>query len=547
MQALFVLITAMAISMVVLPLMVRLSPYIGMMDQPDARKVHSTPIARVGGIAIVLGALTPLAVWLPMSDLLHAYVIGSLVLFGFGALDDQRELGHYVKFIGQFIAVGVAVFYGGLTIERIPFLASESLPPSVGVPFTIFAMVGMINAINHSDGLDGLAGGESLLSLLGIAFLAYQAEEGSNQAVMIACAVMGGVIGFLRYNTHPAKVFMGDSGSQFLGFTLAFLAILLTQQVNTALSPALPALLLGLPIIDILAVLFLRAKGGMNLFRATRNHIHHRLLDRGFSHQSSVVVIYSTQAFFVLSALALTYEADWIILLLYGLVCSTVFILLTRAEQIGWKLQPDLSMAMASLLVNKTNSKIGLLFRVGEWQFLLIRVLIPFLLVYVSLAIPSVSRDFAIISVLLVIVLMLDLLFGRSGRSIIQQGSVFICSIFMVYLSSLHFSSSLEAYKIVEIVIYALLAGSIAITLKLAKGLAFKTTSADYLTLFIVLLVGFFQDIHFLDVNLAEVTLKSVIVLYGCELVGNQNSDRWSMLNIAVLIAFGMLALRGLL
>jgi len=545
MQALFVLLTAMTISMVVLPLMVRMSPYIGMIDQPDARKVHSTPIARVGGIGIVLGTLAPLLVWLPMNDLLHAYILGSLVLFGFGALDDQRELGHYVKFIGQFIAVGVVVFYGGLTIERIPFVSPESFPPSIAVPFTFFALVGMINAINHSDGLDGLAGGESLLSLLVIAFLAYQADQSINQVVMIACATMGGIIGFLRYNTHPAKVFMGDSGSQFLGFTLGFLAILLTQQVNTAMSPALPALLLGLPVIDILAVLFLRAKSGINIFRATRNHIHHRLLDRGFSHQASVVLIYSTQAFFVLSALALTYEADWIILMLYVVVCSAVFILLTQAEHKGWQLKTE--GGMTSPLLRHAKQNIGLLPRIGEWQFLLVRILIPLLLVYVSIAIPSVSQDFGIISMVLILVLTLDLVFGRTERSIIQQGSVFVCAIFMVYLSSLHFSSSLEANRIIEVVIYALLAGSIAATLKLAKELEFQTTSADYLTLFIVLLVGFFQDIHFLGVNLAEVALKSVIVLYGCELISSQNHGRWNILNIAALVVFWMLVLRGML
>ncbi len=542
MQALFALITAMTISMVVLPLMVRLSPYIGMMDQPDARKVHSTPIARVGGAGIVLGSIVPLLIWVPMTDLLHAYVMGSIVLFGFGALDDHRELGHYVKFIGQFIAVGIVVFYGGLSIERIPFIPAESFPPSIGVPFTFFAMVGVINAINHSDGLDGLAGGESLLTLLGIVFIAYQAEGGINQVVMIACAVMGGIIGFLRYNTHPAKVFMGDSGSQFLGFTLAFLVIVLTQQINTALSPALPALLLGLPVIDILAVLFLRAKGGMNLFRATRNHIHHRLLDRGFSHQASVVAIYSTQALFVLSALALTYEADWVILMLYGLICGAVFISLTQAEQRGWKLQR--SEEPASLSPGHAARKIGWLSKIEVYPFLFIRLVIPLLLIYVAVAIPSVSRDFAITSALLAVALSLDLLFGRTGRSIIQQGSVFICAIFMVYLSTLHLPENMGS---IEVVIYSLLAGSIAVTLKLTKGLEFKTTSADYLTLFTILLVGFFQNINFLGVNLAEIALKSAIVLYGCELISNQNAAQRDLLNSAVLCAFGILALRWIL
>ena len=541
MHALFVFITAMAISIVVLPIMVRLAPYTGMMDQPGARKVHARPIPRVGGIGIVLGALAPLLAWAPMDNLLLAYVIGSLVLFGFGALDDSRELGHYVKFIGQFIAVGMVVFYGDLTITRVPFLDPQPLPPSIGVPFTVFAMVGMINAINHSDGLDGLAGGESLLSLLGIAFLAYQAEAGANQAVVAACAAMGGIVGFLRYNTYPAKVFMGDSGSQFLGFTLGFLAILLTQRINTALSPALPALLLGLPVIDILAVFYLRAKGGMNLFRATRNHIHHRLLDRGFSHQASVVLIYSTQAFFVLSALVLMYEADWIILGLYLGVCSLVFILLTRAEHSGWRVADTAVMPGAP-----GSWQAALLARIGRWQFSFIQIWIPLSLVCLSLVIPDIPRDFAVISAVLAIAMALDLIFGNEGRSVVRQGSVFVSAMFVVYLYTLHFPPEAEGYKVAEIGIYAVLGISIIITLKLAKGIEFQTTSADYLTLFIVLLVGFFKDIQFLGVNMAEVVVKSVIVLYGCELISNRSAGRWTWLNLASLGSLGVLALRGL-
>ena len=543
MHALLVFITSMAISIVVLPMMVRVAPYIGMMDQPGARKVHYKPIARVGGIGIVLGALVPLLAWAPMDDLLRAYIIGSLVLFAFGALDDSRELGHYVKFFGQFIAVGLVVFYGDLCITRVPFIEPESFPPSVGIPFTIIAMVGMINAINHSDGLDGLAGGESLLSLLGIAFLAYQAGAEINQAVVIACATMGGIVGFLRYNTHPAKVFMGDSGSQFLGFTLGFLAILLTQRVNTALSPALPAFLLGLPVIDILAVFYLRAKGRMNLFRATRNHIHHRLLDRGFSHQASVVLIYSTQAFFVLSVLILMYEADWIILGLYLGVCALIFIALTWAERTGWQAHNVAVMGDAS---NQAIEQQGVLSRIGKWHFTFIQILIPLLLVYLSLVIPTIPRDFAVISAVLAAVMVLDILFGSEGRSVIRQGSVFVSAMFVVYLCSLHVSQVLGAYKVAEIAIYALLAISIIATLKLAKDIEFQTTSADYLTLFIVLLVGFFKDIQFLGVNMAEVVVKSIIILYGCELISNRNRGRLNGLNLASLGALGILAFRGL-
>ena len=193
-----------------------------------------------------------------------------------------------------------------------------------------------MNAINHSDGLDGLAGGESMLSLIVLAFLAFVGDNGT-VAVVIACATMGGVLGFLRFNTHPAQVFMGDTGSQFLGFTLAFLAIYLTQVCHPALSNALPLLMLGLPIVDILAVLYLRIRQNTNWFKATRNHIHHRLLDRGFNHYESVIIIYSIQALLVISAIFLRYQNDWWVTAWYLPVCASVFVLLVIAEKMNWQ------------------------------------------------------------------------------------------------------------------------------------------------------------------------------------------------------------------
>ena len=169
------IVIAVAISMAVIPLMWRLAPRLGMIDKPDPRKVHSVPVARVGGWGIVLGTLAAIVLLLPIDRLLGAYLAGSLVLLGFGALDDSREMGHYSKFLGQFVAVGLIVFAGGLHISSMPFLSHGALPDMIGIPFTFFAMIGMINAINHSDGLDGLAGGESLTTLVAVAFLALAA------------------------------------------------------------------------------------------------------------------------------------------------------------------------------------------------------------------------------------------------------------------------------------------------------------------------------------------------------------------------------------
>ena len=261
MSFLFALLTALVISMVVIPMMIRLAPRIGMVDHPDPRKVHAKPIPRAGGVGIVLGALAPLVLWLPIDGLLGAYLFGALVLLAFGAWDDIQELGHFVKFIGQFIAVIAVVYYGGLHVTHLPFVDGE-LTESTGKIFTVFAMVGMINAVNHSDGLDGLAGGLSLLSLSAMAYLAYLSGRDASFLIIVALAALGGILGFLRYNTHPASVFMGDGGSQFLGFTVGFLAVYLVERVNTAVSPALPALLLGLPIVDILAVFTQRVPTG---------------------------------------------------------------------------------------------------------------------------------------------------------------------------------------------------------------------------------------------------------------------------------------------
>ncbi|MEQ9379688.1 MAG: MraY family glycosyltransferase, partial [Pirellulales bacterium] len=331
MNGLVFLVLGVVLSSLAIPVAIRLAPLLGMVDEPDARKVHVAPIPRVGGVGIALGTLVPLAVLMPWDPLLQAFVIGSLTLFIFGAWDDAVELSHWVKFVGQFAAAITVVFYGGLWVERFPFLGGEVLSPEIGKPFTVFAMVGVINAINHSDGLDGLAGGEALLSLIVIGFLAVAADD--SFGVVLSCAVAGGILGFLRFNTHPAQIFMGDAGSQVIGFALGFLAVYLTQIAHPALSPALPLLLIGLPIADINAVFYLRITGGMNWFRATRNHIHHRLLDLGFEHYETVIIIYSVQALLAGSAVLLQYTSDWLVCLMYFGTVVLLFTFLTLAER----------------------------------------------------------------------------------------------------------------------------------------------------------------------------------------------------------------------
>ncbi|OGC95594.1 MAG: hypothetical protein A2W25_01020, partial [candidate division Zixibacteria bacterium RBG_16_53_22] len=431
MTYLLTLITAMVVSMVLIPLMARLAPRIGMVDRPEARKVHVKPIPRAGGVGIVLGALVPLVLWLPFDDLFVAYLFGALVLLAFGAWDDIQELGHYVKFIGQFAAVIAVVYYGDLYVTQLPFM-DAGLSESAGRIFTVIAMVGMINAVNHSDGLDGLAGGMSLLSLSAMAYLAYLSDGEGSFLIIVALAALGGIVGFLRYNTHPATVFMGDGGSQFLGFTAGFLAVYLMEHVNTAASRALPALLLGLPIVDILAVFAQRIYHGMNWFRASKNHIHHRLLALGFDHYESVVIIYSVQTLFVVSALFMMYESDTLILSLYLGVCALVFAFLIVAERNKWRAHRSKRRTGLAKIVDSI--KKHRLFATIPMRF--VSVAIPVLFVVIGLIASEVPRDLGVVSAILAAILLLYQALQRDKDTTVLQVVTYVTAAFVVYLQT---------------------------------------------------------------------------------------------------------------
>ena len=536
------LITALVVSMSIIPIMVRLAPRLGMMDRPDPRKVHATPIPRVGGVGIVLGALVPIAMWLPLDALSGAYLFGALVLLVFGVWDDVCELGHYVKFIGQFIAVAAVVYYGDLYVTHFPFMGLEMISDSIGRPFTVFAMMGMINAINHSDGLDGLAGGISLLSLSCMGYLAFLADGSGSMLIIIALATMGGVFGFLRYNTHPAKVFMGDGGSQFLGFTLGFLAVFLIEKVNPVLSPALPALMLGLPVADILAVFAQRVYHGMNWFRATKNHIHPRLLELGFDHYEAVVIKYSIQTLFVVSAIFLGYESDLLILAIYLGVCSLVFISLTAAEHKNWR---EHGPGRESRLTRAIRAvKEHDLFSVAPVRFVAIAVPSSFLLV--SFGVKTVPRDFGVVSAVLAAIMLLYLVLRGRKDSIVIQAIIYATAAFVVYLETKFIGERALLLNAAETVYFLAIAAAIGLAIRYAQEKQFRTTPTDYLVVFIVLFAGLLLHNTPDKADIGYMAVKLIIIFYGCELIIVRLQDRWNVLNSSTLASLAVLAVRGL-
>jgi UDP-GlcNAc:undecaprenyl-phosphate GlcNAc-1-phosphate transferase len=530
---------ALVLSMMLVPLSMRLAPMLGLMDQPDARKVHAKSIPRVGGIGIVIGALAGVLFWMPPEPLYWSFIFGTLVLFLFGLLDDRYETGHYTKFVGQFIAAGLVVFYGGLYVERMPFLAPRLVEPWLGQVFTLFALVGLINAANHSDGLDGLAGGLTLMTLVAVAVLASQA--GGTEAVLLSLAVMGSVLGFLRFNTHPASVFMGDSGSQFLGFASGFLVVLLTQHVNPALSPAIVALLLGLPVVDILAVFYLRASAGMNWFRATRNHVHHRLLDLGLSHQTTVVAIYGIQLLFICSAFPLRYQSDASILLVYGLIVAALFAGLVWLER-------GAGSGSVGALVGKANSAVSLLRRtrlLDRGPIFLLAVLVPLYMLSTAMTVSTVPSDFGLLSVILLLVGSTILLFARRERSDVTATVVFAAGVFCVYLCANNPPAVIPDLPLVRKVFFALLAATVLLSLKFAMDAGFRTTTMDYLAVSLVILVSIFPMPEVLGGQLAAVAVKVILLFYACEILLTCGAVIGATLVGASAVTLGILALRG--
>lgn len=538
---------AMGISIAVIPVISPLAEYLGLIDQPDqVRKVHLEPIPRIGGWGVALGALVPLIFLVEIDPLVQSYVVGSLALLVFGTWDDAHEAQHYTKFLGQFIAVGVVVFHGGLWIEQLPFFGIDSISPWIGMPFTFFAIVGMINALNTSDGLDGLAAGESLLTLIVIVFLAYIAE-GTN-AVIISMATIGGILGFLRYNTHPARVFMGDAGSQFVGFTLGFLAVLLTQRVHPSLSPAITLLFLGLPIIDIIATMVVRTMRGQSLFHADRNHIHHRLLVLGFKHYETVIIIYLIQAVLVISAIFLRYEHDTVVIGFYLSIAIAIFSLLTYAERRNWRFDRGyglLSRVTPLVTAIRENTKLALVpFRIVQWA-------VPLYILVSTLWVATVPRDFGVVAAVLFVLVGLELTFRPRARTLSIRGGIYVVAIFSVYLmvdQPQYMSSYLGVFNAFFFVILAL-----AISLTVPNivhnqdGDRFEVTPMDYLIVFGVMTIGIFGSRFLQMQELCMVMVKAIILLYGCELLISRLGQRWNELNVTAVAALGILGMRGLI
>jgi UDP-GlcNAc:undecaprenyl-phosphate GlcNAc-1-phosphate transferase len=312
----YILIFSIALLVAVLatPFSIFLARCWGAIDYPGGRRIHQEPIPRLGGLAIYAAFWLAVMLTQRWENQYWGLFLGSTVIFLVGVWDDIKGIRPLIKFFGQILAAVILVFYGfSFSFQSLPFFAKISNLGIYGVYLgaflTVFWVVGLVNTINISDGLDGLAAG----ICFGAALLLFWSAHRTGQipSSFLTLALAGATLGFLFYNFHPAHVFMGDSGSMFLGYLIGGISIMGLLKTATVLGLVFPLLVLAMPLTDMVFAIIRRKWKGLSIAKADRGHLHHRLLDAGLSQRSAVFLLYVMSACFGIAAVLLA-EGYWL-------------------------------------------------------------------------------------------------------------------------------------------------------------------------------------------------------------------------------------------
>ncbi len=324
MASLYAFISAITVAFAITPAIKMLAIKIKAVDVPkDNRRMHKTPIPRMGGLAIFVGFLVASLLFIPLGGEFRAILIGALILIVVGIIDDVVALDAKLKFVAQTVAALIPVL-AGVRIHGFanPFAMDHYTTLGVlSIPISVIWIVGITNSVNFIDGLDGLACGVSTIAT--VTMFAIAVLFGETYMAIILAALAGACLGFLPYNMNPAKIFMGDTGSMFLGYILATISIQGLFKFYAMISFAVPFIILSLPIFDTGFAIVRRLLKGQSPLQADRGHVHHRLIDLGFDQKQSVAILYAFSALMGLTAvlLARTNESKLIVLAIAVLVC----------------------------------------------------------------------------------------------------------------------------------------------------------------------------------------------------------------------------------
>lgn len=317
-----------------IPVMKKLAYHIGALDIPrdeeGHRHIHKKVTPKLGGLAIFLGFLLCYMIFGEPSRAMDSILIGGFIIILTGIADDIKSIPAVVKFTGQFVASCVITFYGGLLLQDI---SAFGLYIDFGVfayPVTIFFILGCINCINLIDGLDGLSGGISAIYYLTVGIIAaIMGKLGLD--VTLTFIMFGATLGFLIHNFHPATIFAGDSGSMFMGFMIAVIALLGFKNV-TLTSLLIPLLILAIPILDTFFAIIRRRLKGEKFSTPDKSHIHHQLLKMHFSYRTTVLIIYAIQILFAIASIVYVLQDRTVGYIIYAVLVIIVLLLVLKTD-----------------------------------------------------------------------------------------------------------------------------------------------------------------------------------------------------------------------
>jgi len=314
----------------VTPFIKKIAFHIGAIDIPNKRKVHTKVMPRLGGLGIYSGFLIGYMIFGEQTTEMNSILIGSFILLITGIIDDIKPLNAKQKLIGQCLASLVVVFYGGILLQNITFLGFNFDFGLFSYPITILFMLGCINCMNLIDGLDGLAGGISSIFFLTIGIIAYM-QGRTGLTVVITFIMLGSTLGFLIHNFNPASIFMGDSGSMFLGFIISIITLLGFKTI-LASSIVVPLCILIVPILDTMCAIVRRKLKGESIDTPDKSHFHHQLLRRNFGVKGTVLFIYLITALFSFASVISLFGNSKIGYIIYTILMILLFIFVFKTD-----------------------------------------------------------------------------------------------------------------------------------------------------------------------------------------------------------------------
>lgn len=544
----YIFFCALLVTFFLVPPVMNLAVRIGGVDKPDERKIHSGDTPRLGGIAIFCGFLFTIIFFVDIDRQIKGFLSGAVIIFLTGFADDVMSLRPRHKLLGEVFAALVAVISGGVHLVSLgdPFELGQINLGYFAIPFTIFALVGVMNAINLIDGLDGLAGGVSALACMAFGVIAWKTDN--VHLIPVVVALLGALCGFMRYNTYPARIFMGDSGSLLLGYCMGFCSVMLLNNAKTAISIATPVIILAIPILDTLVVMIQRIRRGEHAFSPDKTHLHHRLLDIGFGHKFTVIIVNTVT--YLLSVVAIFFYGAKDGYLLTFLICFTVIFYCVLNL-----LNRDRLQKKDSILNNNSpiieSGTFRTVIKISKYLLICMKYLMILVLALPVFIPPVYPQLITIVAGILAIVLFALFVMSKQWSDQILQCTVYGAGALAIVVIEIYgdttqlFGASILLYSHV---LFALLLVAVLFKMFLRQRIQhLMTTPLDYFVLFVVVSAPLLPSEVTSKYHVLTIAAKSLILFlgYNLVLVRQIKSNRKILLSTSIFLL--TLALRYLL